>query len=291
MKKILLTLLTALLLFVSLTSINNVTLGDQIKPSVVIEPEVVELSPTSKVNDTFTITLKLYNCTQENIPAGIQAIEVKFFFGNITNYAIPVSYQTKVGKTEGVLNPTVLVAKDGLYNENGTKLSPPYLEAAIYWVAAASMGDPWYGAEGIIATITFKVINKPSINEGAFKSTLKIVYSELSDSSFPPTQIYPQNKDGIFKIVPSPAVFNIKVMKRDYQVIIESDAAISAHENLDINLTDKSIRFNATVKNRCCKCKVIIPKALMSALTPMPVPRLSVGTISIKTILNTMVKP
>ncbi|MEM3361443.1 MAG: hypothetical protein QXV85_09615 [Candidatus Bathyarchaeia archaeon] len=261
MKRSSIVALIVLSVFVGLLPFNTMSVNAGANPYIVVDPVVVYLSPTSKVNDTFTVTIKLLNATAENVPDGVQGVEVKLFFGNITDYAVPVSYSTKVGQTGGVLNPSVLTARDGLYDEYENKTSSPYLGAVMYWVSAASMGDAWYGSEGIIATITFKIVNKPSASEGAFKSTFEILYSELTDANI--VSIYPDNINGAFEVLPDPTVFDVNVLGTIYQVVIEGDVAISAGDNLNVNVTAKTISFNVTSNDGYFN--VTIPKALMNA--------------------------
>jgi hypothetical protein len=266
-KLLLITLLIGLALSPGLLMLCKFSLGSENKLyiAVAVEPSVVLLGPASKVNDNFTVTIKLYNATSTNVPAGVAGVEAHFYFGNILEYAVPVGFENYVGRPAdgGVLNPSILYGVDpGFYDESGNKItSPPYTNAKYYKVAAASTGNPWYGTEGIIATITFKVIKKPLISEGAFKSILEISFSDLVDSNAYP--IDHERRDGFFKILPSQASFNIRIMGRNYTITLESDGVISANERLDLDVSEKKIGFNVTVMDGYFN--ITIPKALMNA--------------------------
>jgi hypothetical protein len=256
--------------FIVATLINLVTVGILLipvslsfpsdKPAIIIEPPSIK-DPTITPNSTFTITVKLYNVTARNVPAGVAGVEVHLTWNN--TLIEPVSFTNMIGQTGGVLNPSILYGIDpGFYDESGNKItSPPYTNAKYYKVAAASTGNPWYGTEGIIATITFKVIKKPLISEGAFKSILEISFSDLVDSNAYP--IDHERRDGFFKILPSQASFNIRIMGRNYTITLESDGVISANERLDLDVSEKKIGFNVTVMDGYFN--ITIPKALMNA--------------------------
>lgn len=74
-----------------------------------------------------------------------------------------------------------------------------------------------------------------------------------------------RREDALYKILPSPGVFNITLESKTYPVVIESDSIISAQENLGFNFTSKTISFNVTTVDGYCN--VTIPKNLMKSDT------------------------
>jgi hypothetical protein len=127
------------------------------KPAFVVEPTIIK-DPTLTPGSTFTISIMLYNVTSDNTPAGLLGVEVKLTYDN-TILNITRRWH-KLGADGGVLNPDVLIAKN--------ELGPGY-----YWLAGASMGDPWWG-NGIVAILEFKVL-------GVGKSNLELSFTELRD--------------------------------------------------------------------------------------------------------------
>ncbi|MEM2129125.1 MAG: hypothetical protein QXZ70_00850 [Candidatus Bathyarchaeia archaeon] len=174
------------------------------KPYYKVEPEEITFGPESALNEEFNVTIKLYNATSDIVPDGIQGVEVHFKWDN--SLIQPVSYSTKLGQTGGVLNPSVLTTLDGLYDEAGEKItSPPYTNATYYKVAGASTGDAWYGSEGIIATITFKVIYQPEWWYHESSCVLNLTFTDLVDSNI--VSVDHEKYNGYYEIVglnPSP---------------------------------------------------------------------------------------
>jgi hypothetical protein len=260
MGKYTITLLSVLIVLSTTMVFNNTAkpvYAQEPGPYFKVEPSIVQLGPKSAINDTFDIYIKLYNVTETNVPAGVQGVEVQFTWN--TTLLQPISYQTMLGTIGGVLNPTVLTTRDGFYNATGGEVKkPPYTGAVMYWVAGASTGSPWWG-NGTIAKITFKVIYKPTLSEGAIKANFTLAFTDLVDANV--NQVDHRREDALYKILPSPGVFDVIWESKTYQVVIESDSRISAPNNLALNVTSKTISFNVTTVDGYCN--VTIPKTLM----------------------------
>jgi len=164
-----------------------------IPPLTDVDPSkyVLDTPPTpSPVGQNFTVEIHLENATADNVPNGVQGVEVHFYFGNILNYSVPVGFEDYLGKAGGVLNPTVLTTiEPGLYDEAGSKITgPPYTGAVYYKVAAASTGAPWYGSDGLIAKIKFQIIKQPNgmLMEPTVSFDLSFTFTDLADSTAAP---------------------------------------------------------------------------------------------------------
>jgi hypothetical protein len=70
-----------------------------------------------------------------------------------------------------------------LYNSTGGKSDPPYTDAVSYDVAAAGQGEPWNGADGLIAIIYFKIIGLPSVGQPDFYQELHIWNDDITDTT------------------------------------------------------------------------------------------------------------
>lgn len=138
----------------------------------------LEIPATAQaVGDNFTVELHIYNATTTNLPFGLNGIEVHLDFSDALNYCVPIAFSDSLGETGGALEPPLLEPLSaGFYAANGTLIaSPPYSQASYYEVAAATIGDPWNGQDGIIANITFQITRQPGGNDPPV--SLPIVYS------------------------------------------------------------------------------------------------------------------
>lgn len=256
------TTLLSVLIVLSAIAVINITIrpahAQNPGPYYKVEPSTVQLGPKSAINDTFTICIKLYNVTKTSVPAGIQGVEVHFTWNS--SLVQPVTFTNMIAQSGGVLNPTILYGiNPGFYNATPPNhYSVPPEEAKYYLVAAASTGSPWWG-NGTIAQITFKVLYKPTLSEGAVKANFTLVFTDLVDAEGNP--VNHRREDALYKILPPPGVFNVVLESKTYQVVIESDSKISAPNNLALNVTSKTISFNATAVDGYCN--VTIPKTLM----------------------------
>lgn len=134
------------------------------------------------VGEEFKIELHLRNATQINVPLGIGSIEIHFRFGEIRNYLQPVSFVNNLGAPDGVLNPDIQFAiNPGFHDTQGNETLPA--EAVSYDVAAHSTGSGWNGVDGLVATITFEILNQPqaSLGETNLGFQMDYVLTNLTD--------------------------------------------------------------------------------------------------------------
>jgi hypothetical protein len=265
MRRYIITLVSVLIFLSAITVFSNFArpvYAEEPGPYYKVEPSTVQLGPESAINDTFTVSIGLYNITDANVPNGVLGIEVHFTWND--SLVQPVSFTNMIGQSGGVLNPSILYGiNPGFYNATPPNhYSVPPEEAKYYLVAASSMGDPWWG-NGTIVQITFKVLYKPTLSEGAIKANFTLVFTDLVDAEA--ATVDHRREDALYKILPSPGVFEVIWESATYEVIIESDSIISAPENLALNVTSKTISFNVTTSDGYCN--VTIPKTLMNSGT------------------------
>jgi hypothetical protein len=126
-----------------------------------VTPSVV---PIAAVGKTFMVTVALHNVTVEDVPAGIQGLEVHLIWN--CSLVEPVNVTNDIGAPDvGVLFGPILSTLDGFYDNNGNKTnSAPYKDAVEYAVAAASTSGPWWSTNstGTVALITFRVKSAPT---------------------------------------------------------------------------------------------------------------------------------
>lgn len=127
------------------------------------------------VGQYFKVALHLRNATAIEVPLGVAGVELHFNFSSILPYVQVINYTDMFGLLGGVLNGNIIYGIDaGLYNSTGGKSDPPYTDAASYDVAAAGQGEPWNGADGLIAIIYFKIIGQPSVGQPDFYQELHV---------------------------------------------------------------------------------------------------------------------
>jgi|YelNatPaOPRAMG01_1025707.scaffolds.fasta_scaffold06789_8 hypothetical protein len=265
MKRYIITLVSVLIVLSAITFFSNFArpaYAQEPGPYYKVEPSTVQLGPESAINDTFTVSIKLYNVTETNVPAGVLGVEVHFTWND--SLVQPVNFTNMISQSGGVLNPTILYGiNPGFYNATPPNhYAVPPEEAKYYLVSAASTGNPWWG-NGTIAQITFKVLYKPTLSEGAIKANFTLVFTDLVDANGAPVDH--RREDALYKILPSPGVFDVIWESTTYKVIIESDSIVSAPDNLALNVTSKTISFNVTTADGYCN--VTIPKTLMKSDT------------------------
>jgi hypothetical protein len=111
------------------------------RPTIYVEPpEILDTSLTPGKN--FTIQVRLHNGT------GLYGVEIKIAWNNTSlSY---LSHTVLLGQVDGVLNPPILTAKNGVYYDSQG--------SSFYWLAATSMppASSWSG-NGTIVEITFQV--------------------------------------------------------------------------------------------------------------------------------------
>jgi hypothetical protein len=131
----------------------------------------------SAIGDNFTVEIHLRNATVTNVATGVEGVEVHYYFGNILAYAVPTGFVNKIGQQDGVLTgPDVLYGVGpGFFDAGGNQVSsPPYAGAVYFEVGAASSDEPWNGADGLVAVISFRVVKQPQGSLGEPTVTLPL---------------------------------------------------------------------------------------------------------------------
>lgn len=196
------------------------------KPTIIVEPTTIK-DPKLSPGSTFTISIKLYNVTKSNVPAGLQGVEVKLTWDNtILNLT---SKTPMLGQPGGVLNPTILIGKDEV-GEN------------YYWLAGASTGNPWWG-NGIIVNLTFKVLS-------VGKTGLTLAFTDIVDANIESIDHYVQS--GTFDNRPSVPPVMVYV---EPQKIVDPSLTPSSSFNVSVKVENASsmsqltfnMRFNPSI--------------------------------------------
>jgi PKD repeat protein len=152
----------------------------------------LETPPTpSPVGQNFTVEIHLRNATSTNVPTGVSGLEVHFYFGNILSYAVPTGFACTLGQAGWVLTgPSLLYGiNPGFYDASGNLVSnPPYAGAVYFEIAAASTNGPWNRADGLVATISFRIIKQPQGQNGEPTVTLQLTndFTDLVDLTSSP---------------------------------------------------------------------------------------------------------
>jgi hypothetical protein len=176
---------------------------DHAGPYYKVEPELVTMGPGSAVNQTFTVAVKLYNVTTDNVPAGIAGVEIHFYWD--PDLLAPVTFTNQVATAGGVLNATggtiLYGISPGFYNDTGGTAGT----LTNYRVAAASTGaaPPWWG-NGTVVEITLKVIYQGWWYRNK-SCTLELRFTDIVDANGYP--IIHDAENGLYKIIgknPSP---------------------------------------------------------------------------------------
>jgi parallel beta-helix repeat protein len=135
------------------------------------------------IGQTFTVQIHLRNATAMNVPAGVNGIEMHFYFGDLLSYCRPIEFVDMLGQPGGVLlgpsNFLVYGIYAGLYDRGNNRIFAPYDNAVQYMVAAASTGGFWNSADGLVAKITFQIISQPSSPQSDFYAPLQITFTAL----------------------------------------------------------------------------------------------------------------
>jgi hypothetical protein len=157
-------LLITFLTVAAIASVSTVKLASaQAGPYYAVEPSQVLMGPSLAIGQEFNVTLKLYNVTTQNVPAGVQGIEVHFTWNS--TLIQPVSFVSDVGISGvGPLTTGILYGiSPGFLDSQGNPIaSAPYTNATHYEVAGAATGLAWWGDNATIAVITFQVVSQPS---------------------------------------------------------------------------------------------------------------------------------
>jgi hypothetical protein len=214
-------LVTASLTFVAPVQVSSTSTHPG--PYFKVEPENITYGPAPAINQTFTVSLKVYNVTVSNMPEGLRGVEVHFHWNRTQIQAI--SFVNKIGVSGGVLNPSVIYGiNPQFYNTSDpSRTVVPAAQAEYYLVAGASLGDIWFG-NGTVAEITFKVAYQPQQEPFAI-SLLECEYTELVDGAAATIPSEAENGNyKIFSLAPafgiSPTAFNASHVGQTFRVNI-----------------------------------------------------------------------
>jgi hypothetical protein len=170
----------ALTLVVSTLTLKPATAQVHPGPYFTVEPALISKGPAPAVGDTFVVSVNLYNMPG-NATYGLTGVEIKFHWNK--TLIRPTGFVNKVGAAGGVLNPSVLYGlSPGFYDDSHVMIpSAPYTNASYYEVAAASIGNPWYG-NGTVVEITFEVVYQPTWWYQKGTCDLELTFTDLVDS-------------------------------------------------------------------------------------------------------------
>ena len=232
-------------------------------PTFVVEPSKTIMGPSSAINQTFTVSLKLDNVTTANVPPGLAGVEVHLTWNN--SLIEPVSFVSEVGLTGGVFDGMTVIygINAGLYYDNGTKANaPPYTNTTHYEVAGASTsGTPWWGDDAKIAEITFKVIQQP---QPVAICPLNIDFTDLADYNTNPVTAASQNATLVILTTSTTSeTINFQGIG-NYTITIASDSNITAPQNMNFqNYTNDGASFGFNVTTYDGFCNVTVPNNFM----------------------------
>jgi hypothetical protein len=157
-------------------------------PLTDLDPSIYNIeTPTSDVvGEEFTVEIHLRDCTIANVPAGIQGIETHFRFSGFAAYAKPIAFDDRIGDAGGVGLPAPVLygINPGYYDDTNTLIPFPYTGATQFKVAAAGAGG-WNADDGIIAILTFEIIDQPNENfgESAVTFPMPLTFTDLVDAA------------------------------------------------------------------------------------------------------------
>jgi hypothetical protein len=176
--------LLALALIISTVTVKITSAQDHPGVYFKVEPATVTKGPSPAINQTFKITVKLYNATTANVPDGLAGVEIKLTWDK--TLIVPLSFNNTIATSGGVLNsPVIYGINPGFFDAMGNPIaSPPYTNATSYKVAAASTAAGWNG-DGIVVEIVFNVTY-----QGWWYQTkscpLRLAFTDLYDVSVEP---------------------------------------------------------------------------------------------------------
>lgn len=227
-------------------------------PYYTVTPSETIMGPSPSINQTFTVTIKLYNATHANVPAGITGVEVHLRWNK--TLIEPVSFVDEVGKPGGVLaGQTILYGiSPGFFNSSGIKIATqPYTNATEYAEAGASSTGPWWGDNGTVAEITFKVVSQP---QPSATCPIEFDFTDLVDAT--PSEVSHGVVNATYTIL-SPVTETVTFEGVNYQVTISSDSVVTAPENLGFQNNTSGgamLTFNVTSGGYC---NVTVPNNFM----------------------------
>lgn len=218
----------------------------------------IVMGPAPAVGQTFTATIKLYNVTTSDVPAGIAGIEAHFSWNN--TLIEPVSFVNDIGQPGGVLTGNILYAiNPGFFDEIGNSIATaPYTNATQFEVAAASTTGAWWGDGAEVAAITFKVDLQP---QPFGTCPLAFSFTDLADMSG--NSVAHDAANATYTIL-TPNPETITFQGATYQVSIVTDSQITAPANMGFqNYTDDSASMTFNVTSTDGFCNVTVPNNFM----------------------------
>lgn len=237
-----------------------------VDPYYSITPAV---TPVTAVGDEFAVTLSLNNVTTDNVPAGIQGVEVHLAWN--TSLIVPLNFTSYVGTSTGpLLSPVIYGLNSGFYDINNTIiLSAPYTNAATYNVAGASTGGSWWSANstaGTIAVLYFQVISAPTPPFTVCPLTWN--FTDLVDSLAAEVTHVDVNATVLMKAT-STFTGSINFVGIDWPISIASDSNVTLTTNLGFqNISNDGASFMFNVENYTSDdvygwCNVTVPNNFM----------------------------
>jgi hypothetical protein len=243
----------------------------------------VELLPAKigpAAGQTFNVTVKLYNVTHANSPAGAYGVEIRMTWN--TTLVEPVSFTSKLGASDGVLTgPSIIAAVPaGFYNNADTPISaPPYTSAVSYRVAAASTSGAWWGDNAIVAQMTFKVDLQP---QPFATCPVELAFTDLVDATAT-TITHEAENATLTMLTMNTANETVTAFGVNYTVSIASDSMITAPANLGWGNTSTYAYFDFNVTSIDGFCNATVPKNFMSGTWKVLVDNAQISTPNVTT--------
>jgi len=168
-------------------------------PYFCIEPQNVTMGPKNAINKTFPVAIRIHNMTVDKAPNGLEGVEVIVRWN--TSLLQPAGFTDRLGTSGGVLNTPLLYGREaGFYGDSFNRLSPPYTGATMFVVAAVSTGNAWWGDNGTVAELSFKVIYQPNVPQSAVGCPIEFALTDMVDANY--NTISHFHVDGYCEILP-----------------------------------------------------------------------------------------
>jgi hypothetical protein len=216
-------------------------------PYLTVELSQATIGPSPAIGQTFNVTVKLYNVTQTNVPAGVGGCEIHLTWN--TTLIEPVSFTNEIATSHGVLTgSTIYAVPPGFYDDAGNPISgPSYTNATHYNVAAAATsGVAWWGNGAEVAELMFKVDLQPLPFATCPIQLSSTDLVDLSENEIPHDAVNANLTITTTTTTPETVTYN----GVNYTVSIASDSIVTAPANL--GFTNASITFNVTSPDGFC---------------------------------------
>jgi hypothetical protein len=220
------------------------------------------MGPASAVGQTFTATIKLYNVTKTDVPAGIAGVEVHMSWNN--TLIAPTSFVNEIAQPGGALTGNILYTiNPGFFDAAGNSIATaPYTNATQFEVAAASTAaGGWWGDGAEIAVITFQVNLQP---QPFGTCPLVFSFTDLVDTNA--ASVTHDAVNATYTIL-TPNPETVAFQGVNYQVSIVTDSQITAPANLGFeNYTNGSASMTFNVTSSDGFCNVTVPNNFMYSI-------------------------